>query len=276
MKKLYFSFLVSTCLLTSCSQDVGIHKHSVDIRFEVDGDFSFCPMSRALEADGSTMTDLWVIDVQNGEIVQQVHQTPSDAAWGTPSLTLSLGTHHVMFLASRGQNPAYDDGVVTWTKPLDTFYKDVELTVTNSTNGNRTVTLDRIATKLSFVINDVLPSGTTNITIEPDLWYEGIDMTTGELIASDSYTLPFTISSSQWDRTGLTLSMWGLSGTTEWTTNVAVTSKASATTNASITLTSAPFLANRMTQYTGSLYSKGGTNTILLNTEWLTQIDKEY
>lgn len=276
MRKLYL-LIAGFILLSSCaSNDEPSSVSPKTVTFNVQGDFTFTPISRALEADGNTMTDLWIIDTQDGNIKQQLHQTPADLGWGTPSLTLSLGTHHVIFLASRGQNPTYDDGVVTWTKPLDTFYNDLEITVTNSTNGNRTVTLDRIATKLSFIINDALPNGTTSITLEPDLWYTGINMTTGELITSDSYTLPFTITSGQWNRTGLALAMWGLSTTAEWITNIAVTSKASSTTNSSVTLTNASFAANRATQYTGSLYSKNGVNTILLNTEWLTQINKEY
>lgn len=236
-------------------------------------------------ADGVEMTDLWVLDcvatvpgdLSSGlTIKQSLHQTPSDSNWGSPSMSLTLGTHHVLFLASRGQGATYADGIVTWTKPLDTFFLDYEVTVVKTSNGNRAVTLKRIATRLQLSVEDAIPSGTTSISISPAKWYNGYNMLTAQPIEAENYTLPFSISSSQWNHTGLLLSMWGLSPADEWTTDITVTSKAGDTTNSSAVIGSAPFLSNRTSKYTGTLYSTSSTSTISLSTDWLTPHNGEY
>lgn len=233
-------------------------------------------------ADGVEMTDLWVLDCVTvpGEsslvIKQQLHQTPSDANWGSPSMSLTLGTHHVLFLASRGQGATYADGIVTWTKPLDTFFLDYEVTVVKTSNGNRAVTLNRIATRLQLSVEDAIPSGTTTISLAPAKWYNGFNMLTAQPIVSSNYVAAFNIASSQWNRTGLLLSMWGFSPSDEWTTDITLTSKAGESTNATAIITNAPFLPNRTTKYTGNLFTNATQSSITLSTDWLATYEGVY
>lgn len=226
-------------------------------------------------ADGVEMTDLWVVDVKDGQIIQSVHQSPSDEDWGSPQMSLTLGTHHVLFLASRGQGATYADGVVTWNKPLDTFYKDYEVTVVRTSNGNRAVTLDRVATKLQVVVDDAVAAGTTSITLSPTTWYTGWNMLTASPVAGD-YEGVFPISSSQWGGKGLELNMWSLSGTAEWVTDVAITSKAGNNTNAEATISDAPLKANRVSRLSGVLYSATSSTGVSLNTDWTAQYTGVY
>lgn len=245
-----------------------------------------------MQADGVDMTDLWVVDFVKtsadaegtgagssgtgagssgtGAIRQMVHQTKEDAEWGSPSMALTLGTHHVMFLASRGAGAQYQDGVVTWTKPLDTFYLDYEVTVAKTSNGNRAVTLDRVATKMALKIEDAIPSGTNIISVTPTIWYTGWNMLTGAPVAApEGYGATVTIPSSYYGVKNAELGVWSLSTAKEWLTDVTVVSKAGETENARVTITDAPFKANRVTSYTGRLYSTSGNNSVSLNTEWL-------
>ena len=91
------------------------------------GDFekpNFEGMTRArLEADGKAMTDLWVLDYVGGALVQQVHQAADDADFGTPTLSLDYGSHHIYFICSRGTMPTLstDAHNITWATTSDTF-----------------------------------------------------------------------------------------------------------------------------------------------------------
>lgn len=245
--------------------------------FTVKGDFANAEFrdSRAyMNADGVEMTDLWVVDVVGGEIVQTLHQSPTDEDWGAPQMSLTLGTHHIKFLASRGAEPRYSDGSVSWSRPLDTFFADYEVTVVKTSNGNRAVTLDRVAAKLQIVIDDAIPTGTTTFTTDASTWFCGWDMVKGEPIAS-TYSREFSVPSSWIGQEGASLTLWSLSGADEWTTDVQLTSKAGATQNASATIT-APMKANRATVMHGNLYSANSSTSVSLNAEWLPQYEGVY
>ena len=204
-----------------------------------------------MTADGSEMTDMWVVDYKGGEIQQSIHQSNSDEDWGAPTMSLTLGTHHVLFLASRGTEPAYNEGIVTWAKPHDTFYCDYEVTVVKTSNGNRAVTLDRVATKLNLVITDVVPVGTSAITLEPTTWYNGWNMLSGEPVAADGYVQTLTIPASWGGKTERTCASWSLSGADEWQADLHYTSYAGSEKNGEVLIEDAPFRANRATTYRG-------------------------
>lgn len=245
--------------------------------FTVKGDFANAEFrdSRAyMSADGAEMTDLWVVDVKDGSIYQTLHQSPTDEDWGAPQMSLTLGTHHIKFLASRGAEPRYSDGSVSWSRPLDTFFTDYEVTVVKTSNGNRAVTLDRVSAKLQLFIDDAIPTGTTTFTTDASTWFCGWDMVKGEPIAS-TYSREFSVPTSWIGQSGASLTLWSLSGADEWTTDVQLTSKAGTTQNASATIT-APMKANRATVMHGNLYSANSSTSISLNDEWLPQYEGVY
>lgn len=272
-----------TLLLTACGElDLPEHQQTEEgkkFTFTVKGTFTTDPASRAatnMTADGSAMTDLWVMDYDaEGNMLQELHQTPSDTEWGAPTMTLALGTHHVKFLASRGQSPSKDGSVVTWTKPLDTFWTDYEVTVSKTSNGNRAVTLKRCAAKLQIYIDDTIPTVTTSLAIAPGTWYTGWNMATGVAVTG-AYSFQHTLTNAQTGTTGLNLSLWSLSGTTEWTTDVAVTSYAGEAVNASAAITAAPMQANRVSVYHGMLYNATAAPTLTLDAQWLTEYQGTY
>lgn len=230
-----------------------------------------------MTADGVELTDMWVVDYKDGAIVQQLHQSNTDDNWGAPTMSLTLGTHHIYFLASRGQNPTYTNGVVTWTKPLDAFYLDYEVVVVKTSNGNRAVTLNRVATKMDLHINDAIPAGTTTISITPTTWYTGWNMLTATPVAAPSnYSVTLNIPKSYEGFAGAYISAWSLSTADEWTTDISIESKAGETVNASALIEHAPFKANRATIYRGNLYTNSSENSVTLQTEWLTSYEDVY
>ena len=226
-----------------------------------------------LSADGKTMTDVWVLDYMDGELVQQIHQTPTDADWGQPTMMLAYGSHHVYFIASRGATPVLDTDAhtITWGSVRDTFAKDYEVSVVNTSNGNRAVTMDRIVTKLKVTGVDEVPATCTSISVTPSQWFYGYDYVNDAPVASSNNTISVAVPSSYISTTGLlSLGVFSISGTDEWNTSVVVRTATNAdVTIGQATITDAPFLRNRSTEYSGNLFSSGGSIAISMNEDWL-------
>lgn len=291
MKKVLLIFVVG--LLTACesgyyggeaaSEEDPIEVKTKKFTFNVKGDFSSPVFSggeiasgmkkaSALNADGQDMTDLWIYDYMDGSLVQSVHQTNEDADFGKPVMQLAYGQHHVYFVASRGVGASVNGSVITWTGVRDTFWKDYEVDVVSTSNGNRAVTLDRVVTRLRITAIDEVPSGCASVAVTPDKWYYGLDYTTGEPTNEQKKDVTINVPSSYIGTSGsLVLSVFSLSGETEWTTDVTITAKnGSGDVIGQASIVNAPFKANRCSEYSGPLFGAGGEMTVGLNSEWET------
>ena len=280
MKKNIFALFILALCLTACSSDDAPSMETVDsekvaVTFNVSGDFtlSTSPITRALTADGKEMTDVWVLDYVGGVLQQQVHQTSADADFGTPTLSLGLGDHHIYFVASRGTGAILDTDAhtMTFTKVLDNFWKDYAITITGGTaSGSRAVALDRIVTKLKVVFSDAIPTGAATFNVTPSVWHYGFDYTTGNpTAATASQNIVVNIPNASIGVAGESGSIYGFSGMTEWVTDIAINCKKNDdTVLGSATITSAPFVRNRVSEYTGPLFGDSGAMTLSLNATW--------
>ena len=288
MKKIHALALIgSLVMLSSCENPVisdgsfidedGTGGEVVDaptkkFTFTCKGDFSSPVMRGYLSADGKDMTDLWVFDFADGKCVQTVHQTPADESFGKPSVKLTHGLHHVYFVASRGESPVVDDAshAVTWEKPSDTFWKDYEVTVTSTSNGNRAVTLDRVATRLKVTVLDEIPQGCSAIAVKPSVWYYGLDFVTGEAVSQKLLERVVSVPSSYVGTSGqLTVSIFGLSAAQEWESDISVRAMdADGNVMGSASIVHAPFVRNRSTEYSGCLFATPVAHDLSLSTQW--------
>lgn len=226
-----------------------------------------------LQADGQDMTDLWVYDYMGDECVQSLHQSPSDADWGQPQMQLAYGSHHIYFVASRGTDASVNASAsqITWEKPSDTFWKDYEVDVVSTSNGNRAVTLDRVATKFRITITDEVPANVATMTVTPATWYYGMNYRTGEPCeAKTGAERVVNVPATYVGTTGnLSMSIFGLSSATEWTTDVAVEAKnGNGDVIGQASLVSVPIKRNRVTDYSGPLFGAAGNMSISLNATW--------
>lgn len=249
------------------------YKYAKKFTFTVKGDFGAATFTRGyLQADGQSMTDLWVFDYMDGKLVQSVHQTADDETWGKPTMALAYGSHHVYFVASRGDGATLDaEGhTITWTGPRDTFWKDYEVEVVSTSNGNRAVTLDRVATKLRVVVTDEVPTGCAAVIVTPARWFYGWDYVNGVAVAAQQTERRVAVPASYVGTTGqLTVSIFGLSGADEWVTNVGIQAQSSdGGVLGSATITGAPFKANRSTEYSGNLFGSAGGLDVSVNGDW--------
>lgn len=273
--------MIAAVMMVACGNDDDLSgqtaEHSTRITFDINGDFTLSThdFTRALTADGKDMTDVWVWDYVGTECQQTVHQTSGDADFGTPTMELGLGTHHLYFVSSRGGTPTVDNDAktITWATVRDTFWKHYELTITAGTSsGSRAVALDRVVTKLRVVFLDAIPTGAATFNVTPATWYYGMNYQTGEPSDTQSnQTVVVNIPNTSIGVTGESVNIFGFSGATEWTTDVAITCKKSdETVLGGATIAAAPFVRNRVTEYTGPLFGDNGAMTLSLNTDWLT------
>ena len=276
MKHLYIITLAA--LFAACTKDESpvLSDSVTKITFAISGDFTLnaYDFTRSLTADGKDMTDVWVLDYVDGTIVQHLHQSDNAATdFGTPTLNLSIGTHHIYFIASRGAGAVLNTTThaLTFTSVRDTFWKDYEITISGGTSsGNRSVTLDRIVTKLKLTFTDAIPEGAATFNITPSSWYYGVDYTTGEPSeATANGTITVNIPSSEISVVNEAVSIFSFSSATEWATNIAINCKAA---NNDVlgyaTITGAPFVRNRVSEYIGPLFGDSGSMTLSLNATW--------
>lgn len=282
MKKNIFLLMGIAAMLTACENNdecLTAYNGKQTVTFSVQGDFDCAAFEyggvtrAALSADGKQMTDLWVFDYQNGLLVQQLHQVSTDEDFGEPTLNLSMGDHHVYFVVSRGEGVTLSTTAhkLTWTKPLDTFWKDYTVSVTNGTASTHNVALDRVSTKLTISILDEIPAGIANITMTPTTWYNGLDYTTGNPTdAMTSEPRQINISSNYIGTSGLvSTSIYGFSGSTQWTADVNVVARdGSNNVIGQAEITNAPFTMNRVTIYSGNLFINDGGFSLSLNANW--------
>jgi len=275
MKKYLFFALYGIIALCACSNEADVQSpaKSKEMTFSVAGDFGSPTFTRgSLSADGSEMTDLWLFDYMDGQLVQTLHQSPSDSDWGTPKLTLAYGSHHVYFVASRGDAPSVDQTshIIEWGVPRDAFWKDYQVDVTNTSTANRSVTLDRVATKLKVTIKDEVPATCTHLSLTPSVWYYGLDYVNGLSVRSDNKDRTVTVPASYAGTSGqLAMSIFGISDADEWTADV--TLKAlddDEMVLGQVTISGVPFKRNRATEYSGNLFGSGGGINVSLNDTW--------
>ena len=287
MRKFVF-FMLAAMLLTSCEKslvnDDEVEKNpSVSttdgkrFTFTVKGDFSeeWKSVTRGyLQADGKDMTDLWVLDYMGDVLVQQIHLTNTDENWVTPSINLAMGTHNIYFVASRGTTPTVNttNKTITWAKPSDTFWKDYEVTVVSTSNGNRAVTLDRVVTRFRAIVTDAIPTGCASVTIAPASWHTGLNYQTGAPVyAMTDYTTVINIPDSYIGQINTPLSLFGFSGADQWATTITITAKTSGNdVLGTAIIENVPFKANRSTDYSGTLFG-GQCNNLgfPLGSDWL-------
>jgi hypothetical protein len=289
MKKQLFLALLCAATLTACEEpyaeevvepatasDGSAVGKTKKFTFTLKGDFTddWKPVGTRgyMEADGKAMTDVWVLDYKDGALAQQRHLTQSDEDWAAPVLNLAYGSHHVYFIASRGSGATLntDAHTISFTKVLDTFYKDYSVDVVATSNGNRAVTLDRVVTRLRLTFTDAISADAATVNFAPHTWYYAWDYIAGTPAgAATDQVVTINIPSENLGQTGIQANLFGFSGATEWTTDIAINSKTSGgSTIGSATITAAPFKANRISEYSGPLFGSEGTLALSLSTDW--------
>ena len=274
MKKIFVIAAVAM-VFASCGKEVnGIvddENGEKRVTFNLEGNWNSPVFTRgSLSADGKEMTDLWLFDYVDGTLVQSLHQSSTDADFGEPSPTLTYGQHKIYFVVSRGGSPSVNGTVISWGSIRDTFWKALSVSVGGSSQSSYSVTMERVVTKLKITATDAVPDGTATVVVLPERWFYGLDYLTGEPAdMHDSEEMSVSVPASYAGTTGLAVSFFGFSSATEWTTPLTVSARDGENDIIGlVNVAAAPFMANRATEYSGSLFTSGGAFAITLNDEW--------
>jgi len=138
--------------------------------------------------DGIQMTDLYMFD--GSDII--AHQQNTDDDFGTITVLLTAGTHHLHFIATRSTGLSYADGVLNCTNLRPTFGKHYDINVTGGSEQN--LSLDRLTGQVIITIEDEIPSGANQLRIQFGDYYKGINPTTFAATRIGEFDQPIDIS----------------------------------------------------------------------------------
>ena len=150
--------------------------------------------------DGLQMTMLCIFD--GATLIAQQENT--DPNFGTITVMLTAGDHHLHFIATRSTGLSYDEGILNCTALRPTFGKHYDLTVTGGSDEN--ISLDRLTGQVVITIEDEIPSGAKDLRIQMGDYYKGINPTTFAATRSGEFDQTINISS----RVGSTDNAWTL------------------------------------------------------------------
>ena len=194
--------------------------------------------------DGQQMSDLFLFD----GATQIAHQTNAEAEFGTITVLLTAGTHHLHFIATRSTGLSYDEGILNCASLRPTFGKHYDLNVTGGSDEN--ISLERLTGQVVITIEDEIPTGASQLRIQMGDYYKGINPTTFAATRSGAFDQTVNISG----KVGLT--------NQSWTLNILVPTYASES-NTTFTLTATNAGGDIIGQATGTMTINSNTKTLL-------------
>ena len=215
------------------------------------------------------MKDLWLYDYVNGSLVQTVHQSSTDAGFGSASVGVSYGEHTFYVVASGGTDATTDGTTITWAKPGDTFYlaKSVDLQPTGDKNVS--LLLKRVATRLRIAPNDEIPADIASLAWQ-GTWYYALNYLTGEADGAQSTERSVSVPASYIGTTGeLIVASYSLCPIDGYTTDIKITARRSdESAITEINISDVAFERNRLTLLSGGLATSTRSFGISVDDAW--------
>ena len=274
-KALFFSALVALTLVGCKSSDEPQAKHQVTFRIPqlaVETEPMNAPRKVAplTDDDGAQMTDLILFDGATYLLRQQ----NTDPNFGTVTVLLTTGEHHLHFIATRSTELTYDEGVLNCSSLRPTFGKHYDLNVTGG--SDEYVTMDRLTGQVVITIEDEIPAGAANLRIQFGDYYKGINPTTFAGVLSGDFDQTVSIAS----KVGMTDQVWRLNVFAPVYGNESTTTYTLTATNGSGDIIgqatgTMTICSNTKTLLHGNLFT--GTRSFLsLSTAWNSDIDESF
>lgn len=243
-------------------------------------------VTRAIEANGEALKELWVFDCYENSCALVAKQTDAQDDFGVVSMQLNYGSHKLAFVASRGEGSEVDvdNGKIEWAKVKDTFWAVADVDVERGGDRDMAVALKRVVARLRVMMYDVVPSDMKKMKITAKGWYRGIDVRTGEAVgtlASDAAVeevsevdIPSVYVGTQ---KRLAVSMWTIGRSEQWTQTIgimAVDDKGESI--GEIDCEGVPIGRNRVTNLGGYFLSGGKTGNVVVDDGWDEGVDFEF
>ena len=213
------------------------------------------------------MTDLILFD----GATYLMRQQNTDPNFGTVTILLTAGEHHLHFIATRSTELTYDEGILNCASLRPTFGKHYDINVSGGSDEN--VTMDRLTGQVVITIEDEIPAGAANLRIQFGDYYKGINPTTFAGVRSGEFDQSVSIAS----KVGMTDQVWRLNvlapvyGTESETTYTLTATNTSGDIIGQATGTMT-ICSNTKTLLHGSLFT-GTRSFVSLSTAWNSDID---
>lgn len=215
------------------------------------------------------MKDLWLYDYVGGSLVQTVHQSSTDAGFGSASVGITYGEHTFYIVASGGSDATTDGTTITWAKPGDTFYLAKTVDLQPSGDKNVSLLLKRVATRLRIVPNDEIPADIASLAWQ-GTWYYAFNYLTGEADGAQSVERSVSVPASYIGTTGeLIVASYSLCPIDGYTTDIKITARRSdESAITEINLSDVAFERNRLTILSGGLATSTRSFGISVDDAW--------
>lgn len=199
MKKTFLLCALCALMLLGCkskNDPENVQQHQVTFRvpqLAVETEPMNAPAVRKVapltDEDGSQMTDLILFD----GATYLMRQQNTDPNFGTVTVMLTAGEHHLHFVATRSTELSYDEGVLNCASLRSTFGKHYDLNVTGG--SDEYVTMDRLTGMVVITIEDEIPAGAANLRIQFGDYYKGLNPTTFAGVRSGDFDQTVSIAS---------------------------------------------------------------------------------
>lgn len=275
MKKAILFSALFALILTGCKSDEPQAKHQVTFRvpaLKVETEPMSAPRKVAplTDEEGQQMTDLILFD----GATYLTRQQSTDPDFGTVTVLLTAGEHHLHFVATRSTELSYDEGILNCASLRQTYGKHYDLNVTGG--SDEYVTMDRLTGMVVITIEDEIPAGAANLRIQFGDYYKGLNPTTfagvriGDFDQTVSIASKVGMTDRQW-RLNVLAPVYGEESETTYTLT-ATNGSGDIIGQATGTMTIA---SNTKTLLHGNLFT--GTRSFLsLSTAWNSDIDEGF
>ena len=276
MKKILL-FAAVVAALVACKKDepkqvhaVTFHVHGLVVETEPMNGPRKATTPPLTDEEGNQMTDLIIWD----GTTYLTRQQNTDPNFGTITVMLTTGEHHLHFIATRSTELVYSDGVLHCESLRQTFGAHYDIDVTGGSDEN--VSLARITGLVEIKVEDEVPTGAANLNVHLSDYYKGIDPTTFNAVRSGEFDANINLA--------------GMVGTSnnQWTLNILVPEYQIAK-DITYTLTATNTSSDVIGQATGIMATNSNTKTKLhgnlftgtrsfvsLNTSWNADINAPF
>jgi len=146
------------------------------------------PITRSTSISNASLTDLWIWE----GTTLLAHQVNTDADFGSPTITLTYGTHPITIIASKATGQSLTNGIWTCTKLSDTYASASEIAINATSSNTHTIELNRRISKVQFTTTDNIPTNVSKVYIK----VESHRSIMADLTGTDTYNYEATVNVS--------------------------------------------------------------------------------
>lgn len=264
--------------LCSCNNDtITEEKQYAKIEFKTRikiDDFSIKTKSTTEELAASCKS-IDFYDYINGILKNEIHQKNTDQNFGNISNLLEYGDHDCYIVGHNSTTITPNAGMFEFDKVTDTFLWHEKLTINSSYTPTVNASLSRCVGKIEIEAIDAIPNNASYIVINVSGYSGKMIMDTGlgdNVLTSTTRT--FNYSEAQKGMKNTVYSIYSFIPNDTY--NIAITIKIYDANNNElnvVTINNAPVYLNKITHYSGNLFSLSESFTLNINNTWLDTIN---